>query len=194
MRLSFALRLLWSPDYVPSLECYKYNNIRLPYTYAYLIRWVRTDWSIIRSTVFILLVFWLHITYLCFLFLFTLIVLTVILHILFRIFLWLRFIVLRNRRDCSNLQYFQLPYQSASTIIPSFHYRSARCPSAVHPGDPAQAAQPERDLHLVLHHVLLLQTQHRHLEGSSWPPPTPFPPYPPPPPPPTSKIQKHDCN
>uniref|UniRef100_A0A3Q3XI80 Fork-head domain-containing protein n=1 Tax=Mola mola TaxID=94237 RepID=A0A3Q3XI80_MOLML len=27
------------PDLVPSLECYKYNNIRPPYTYAYLIRW-----------------------------------------------------------------------------------------------------------------------------------------------------------
>ncbi|XP_059914421.1 forkhead box protein P3 isoform X1 [Gadus macrocephalus] len=27
------------PDYVPSIECYKYNNIRPPYTYAYLIRW-----------------------------------------------------------------------------------------------------------------------------------------------------------
>uniref|UniRef100_A0A3Q1H087 Fork-head domain-containing protein n=1 Tax=Anabas testudineus TaxID=64144 RepID=A0A3Q1H087_ANATE len=27
------------PDLVPSVECYKYNNIRPPYTYAYLIRW-----------------------------------------------------------------------------------------------------------------------------------------------------------
>ncbi|KAM9752449.1 forkhead box protein P3-like [Menidia menidia] len=27
------------PDLVPSIECYKYNNIRPPYTYAYLIRW-----------------------------------------------------------------------------------------------------------------------------------------------------------
>ncbi|XP_053173144.1 forkhead box protein P1 [Scomber japonicus] len=27
------------PDLVPSMECYKYNNIRPPYTYAYLIRW-----------------------------------------------------------------------------------------------------------------------------------------------------------
>ncbi|XP_070767018.1 forkhead box protein P1 [Enoplosus armatus] len=27
------------PDLVPSLECYKHNNIRPPYTYAYLIRW-----------------------------------------------------------------------------------------------------------------------------------------------------------
>nr|XP_033484387.1 forkhead box protein P1 isoform X1 [Epinephelus lanceolatus] len=27
------------PDMVPSIECYKYNNIRPPYTYAYLIRW-----------------------------------------------------------------------------------------------------------------------------------------------------------
>lgn len=27
-------------DLVPSIECYKYNNIRPPYTYAYLIRWV----------------------------------------------------------------------------------------------------------------------------------------------------------
>ncbi|XP_070696047.1 forkhead box protein P1 isoform X2 [Pempheris klunzingeri] len=26
-------------DLVPSIECYKYNNIRPPYTYAYLIRW-----------------------------------------------------------------------------------------------------------------------------------------------------------
>ncbi|XP_077950673.1 forkhead box protein P1-like isoform X1 [Gasterosteus aculeatus] len=27
------------PDLVPSIECYKYSNIRPPYTYAYLIRW-----------------------------------------------------------------------------------------------------------------------------------------------------------
>ncbi|CAL8369176.1 unnamed protein product [Lota lota] len=27
------------PDCVPSIECYKYNNIRPPYTYAFLIRW-----------------------------------------------------------------------------------------------------------------------------------------------------------
>ncbi|XP_020485975.1 forkhead box protein P3 isoform X1 [Labrus bergylta] len=27
------------PDLVPRIECYKYNNIRPPYTYAYLIRW-----------------------------------------------------------------------------------------------------------------------------------------------------------
>ncbi|XP_034393196.1 forkhead box protein P3 isoform X2 [Cyclopterus lumpus] len=27
------------PDLVPSIECYKHNNIRPPYTYAYLIRW-----------------------------------------------------------------------------------------------------------------------------------------------------------
>ncbi|XP_029579198.1 forkhead box protein P3 [Salmo trutta] len=27
------------PDLVPSVECYKYNNIRPPYTYACLIRW-----------------------------------------------------------------------------------------------------------------------------------------------------------
>ncbi|XP_040009065.1 forkhead box protein P1-B isoform X2 [Xiphias gladius] len=27
------------PDLVPSIDCYKYNNIRPPYTYAYLIRW-----------------------------------------------------------------------------------------------------------------------------------------------------------
>ncbi|XP_017264920.1 forkhead box protein P1-B-like isoform X1 [Kryptolebias marmoratus] len=27
------------PDLVPTIECYKYNNIRPPYTYAYLIRW-----------------------------------------------------------------------------------------------------------------------------------------------------------
>ncbi|XP_068193081.1 forkhead box protein P2-like isoform X2 [Antennarius striatus] len=27
------------PDLVPSIECYKYNNIRPPFTYAYLIRW-----------------------------------------------------------------------------------------------------------------------------------------------------------
>ncbi|XP_042348403.1 forkhead box protein P1-B isoform X2 [Plectropomus leopardus] len=27
------------PDLVPSIESYKYNNIRPPYTYAYLIRW-----------------------------------------------------------------------------------------------------------------------------------------------------------
>ncbi|RVE71195.1 hypothetical protein OJAV_G00072090 [Oryzias javanicus] len=27
------------PDLVPSIEFYKYNNIRPPYTYAYLIRW-----------------------------------------------------------------------------------------------------------------------------------------------------------
>uniref|UniRef100_A0A7N8XMB3 Forkhead box protein P3-like n=1 Tax=Mastacembelus armatus TaxID=205130 RepID=A0A7N8XMB3_9TELE len=27
------------PDLVPSIECYKFNNIRPPYTYAYLIRW-----------------------------------------------------------------------------------------------------------------------------------------------------------
>ncbi|XP_033985097.1 forkhead box protein P1 isoform X2 [Trematomus bernacchii] len=33
------------PDLVPSIECYKYNNIRPPYTYAYLIRW-----SILEST------------------------------------------------------------------------------------------------------------------------------------------------
>ncbi|KAF3859865.1 hypothetical protein F7725_000120 [Dissostichus mawsoni] len=33
------------PDLIPSIECYKYNNIRPPYTYAYLIRW-----SILEST------------------------------------------------------------------------------------------------------------------------------------------------
>uniref|UniRef100_A0A3Q2E1T6 Fork-head domain-containing protein n=1 Tax=Cyprinodon variegatus TaxID=28743 RepID=A0A3Q2E1T6_CYPVA len=27
------------PDLFPGIECYKYNNIRPPYTYAYLIRW-----------------------------------------------------------------------------------------------------------------------------------------------------------
>ncbi|KAJ4934176.1 hypothetical protein JOQ06_006981 [Pogonophryne albipinna] len=34
-----------SNNLVPSIECYKYNNIRPPYTYAYLIRW-----SILEST------------------------------------------------------------------------------------------------------------------------------------------------
>lgn len=33
------------PDVIPSIECYKYNNIRPPYTYACLIRW-----SILEST------------------------------------------------------------------------------------------------------------------------------------------------
>ncbi|KAJ8359422.1 hypothetical protein SKAU_G00159470 [Synaphobranchus kaupii] len=27
------------PGFIPSIECYKYNNIRPPYTYAHLIRW-----------------------------------------------------------------------------------------------------------------------------------------------------------
>ncbi|XP_056131147.1 forkhead box protein P1-B [Lampris incognitus] len=31
------------PDLVPSMECYKHNNIRPPYTYAYLIRWSILD-------------------------------------------------------------------------------------------------------------------------------------------------------
>ncbi|KAG7279518.1 hypothetical protein CRUP_035904 [Coryphaenoides rupestris] len=29
------------PDCVPSIECYKHNNIRPPYTYAFLIRWTQ---------------------------------------------------------------------------------------------------------------------------------------------------------
>uniref|UniRef100_A0A3B3HB51 Fork-head domain-containing protein n=1 Tax=Oryzias latipes TaxID=8090 RepID=A0A3B3HB51_ORYLA len=39
-RTSVDMRLfLCFPDLVPSLDFYKYNNIRPPYTYAYLIRW-----------------------------------------------------------------------------------------------------------------------------------------------------------
>ncbi|KAF7652454.1 hypothetical protein LDENG_00096590 [Lucifuga dentata] len=34
-----AARAHHLPDFLPSIECYKYSNIRPPYTYAYLIRW-----------------------------------------------------------------------------------------------------------------------------------------------------------
>lgn len=45
-RTSVDMRLfLCFPDLVPSLDFYKYNNIRPPYTYAYLIRWVTIDLS-----------------------------------------------------------------------------------------------------------------------------------------------------
>lgn len=39
------------------------------------------------------------------------------------------------------------------------------CLFPVHPGVSRQAAQPERDLQLVHHQILLLQKQHGHLEG-----------------------------
>ncbi|CAF93022.1 unnamed protein product, partial [Tetraodon nigroviridis] len=94
-------------DLVQSLECYQHANIRPPYTYAYMIRWVR---------------------------------------------------------PCQITSDLSVFHPLALVAMATDRTGGVFAVFSVYHGFSGEAANPERDLQLVHHQILLLQEQHGHLE------------------------------